>query len=203
MNLIFWPTIFTFGILSMGFQLLAARMLGPWFGSSIVVWAFLISTFLLAFAVGSFVGGRLATTFNKHHRRFLLGVIILGVLTLIINVAARREILAWCSDSFSGISGGLLCACAILFFLPVFAMSCMSPLAVEWVVQNSDGKVKPGTAAGRVFGTSTAGNIAGVMSTALVLIPNFGISTLLNVWLVVTITVYVCFWKLLQCLEMS
>ena len=53
----FYLVVTTLGILSMGFQLLASRLLNPHFGSSIIVWAWLISTFLAAFSAGSMVGG--------------------------------------------------------------------------------------------------------------------------------------------------
>jgi hypothetical protein len=45
----------------------------------------------------------------------------------------------------------------------------------------------PGAASGVVYGVSTIGNIAGVMLTALLLIPNFGVSRLLIGWCVVAV----------------
>ena len=47
--------------------------------------------------------------------------------------------------------------------------------------------VSPGQASGIVYGTSTLGNIAGVMLTAFALIPNFRVSTLLFLWLGVAV----------------
>ena len=35
----FFSLIVVLGVLSMGFQLLASRLLNPYFGSSIIVWA--------------------------------------------------------------------------------------------------------------------------------------------------------------------
>src|SRR5438270_943862 len=49
--------VFSLGMLSMGLQLVASRVLAPFFGSSIFVWASLITTFLAAFSMGSFLGG--------------------------------------------------------------------------------------------------------------------------------------------------
>ena len=45
----------------------------------------------------------------------------------------------------------------------------------------------PGKASGIIYGVSTLGNIAGVMLTAFVFIPNFPVSTLLYVWLAVAV----------------
>ena len=54
---VFYLIVIILGILSMGFQLLGSRLLNPHFGSSIIVWAWLISTFLAAFSLGSMLGG--------------------------------------------------------------------------------------------------------------------------------------------------
>src|SRR5881227_2722833 len=48
--------VFLLGMLSMGLQLVASRVLAPFFGNSIFVWASLITTFLAAFSAGSFIG---------------------------------------------------------------------------------------------------------------------------------------------------
>ena len=48
------------GFLGMGFQLVASRLLAPYFGTTLIVWAFLISSFIAAFSIGSFFGGSLS-----------------------------------------------------------------------------------------------------------------------------------------------
>jgi hypothetical protein len=57
MELVLFVLVLVLGVLSMGLQLLASRVLAPFFGNSIFVWASLITTFLAAFSTGSFVGG--------------------------------------------------------------------------------------------------------------------------------------------------
>src|SRR5450432_4741062 len=60
------------GFLSMGFQLVATRLLAPFFGSTLVVWSFVISTFLAAFSVGALLGG----FFSQFPVRRLMGNLI-------------------------------------------------------------------------------------------------------------------------------
>ena len=181
MGAIFWSTVFVFGFLSMGFQLLAARMLGPWFGSSIVVWAFLISTFLSAFTVGSFLGAHISK--KQSSLKWAVTVMSVGMAFFAVNVFWSRTILDQFSMAFESVPLGLLCSCASLFFPPVLALSTLGPIAVEWITTQSGGKLSSGVAAGCVMGTSTAGNILGVMATALLLIPKFGITSLLVTWI--------------------
>jgi len=65
------------GFISMGFQLVGSRLLYPYFGSSVIVWAFLISTFLAAFSIGSIMGGLLTRLpFNVKNRAVVTLVFI-------------------------------------------------------------------------------------------------------------------------------
>ena len=76
--LAFYVVVITLGILSMGFQLLASRLLNPHFGSSISVWAWLISTFLAAFSAGSMIGGWLSNLAPAPRRRGQLAGAVLN-----------------------------------------------------------------------------------------------------------------------------
>ena len=51
---------FTAGLVTLGVELSAARLLDPWFGNSQIVWAGLIGLILLYLASGAWLGGRLA-----------------------------------------------------------------------------------------------------------------------------------------------
>jgi predicted membrane-bound spermidine synthase len=68
----------TLGVLSMGFQFAASRLLNPHFGSSIIVWAWLISTFLAAFSIGSMLGGWISNLPTAARRRGQLAGSIRG-----------------------------------------------------------------------------------------------------------------------------
>src|SRR5215204_2242219 len=78
----FYLVVITLGILSMGFQLLASRLLNPHFGSSIIVWAWLISTFLAAFSIGSMVGGWISNLSLEGRKRGQTIGAVLAILTL-------------------------------------------------------------------------------------------------------------------------
>ncbi len=56
MSILLFSLVFCLGMLSMGLQLVALRVLASFFGNSIFVWASLITTFLAAFSTGSFIG---------------------------------------------------------------------------------------------------------------------------------------------------
>lgn len=177
------------GILSMGFQLLGSRLLNPHFGSSIIVWAWLISTFLAAFSAGSILGGWISGLPTERRGRTQVAVTVVGVLTLAFTTFLGRAALGWIELQFENISVGLLVACFGLFFVPVAVFSSFGPQCVQFLASRG---TAPGSASGLVYGISTIGNIAGVMITAFLLIPNLPVSTLLQLWLSVAIFSSAC-----------
>jgi MFS family permease len=182
MTFLFYLLVAVLGILSMGFQLLGSRLLNPHFGSSIIVWAWLISTFLAAFSAGSLLGGWISqrTVEGRKHAQVL--VASLGLASLALTTFFGRAALGWIELTFTDMSTGLLVACAGLFLVPVTTLSSFGPQCVQHLCARG---TSPGVASGAVYGVSTIGNIAGVMLTAFVLIPHLPVSTLLRLWLAV------------------
>jgi hypothetical protein len=182
--LAFYSLVVVLGILSMGFQLLASRLLNPHFGSSIIVWAWLISTFLAAFSVGSLLGGWISNAAPVGRARARMAAALVSVGSLAFTAFFARPLLDRIELAFGDSSTGLLVACLGLFFLPVTALSSFGPQCVHYLATRG---IAPGAASGVVYGISTLGNIAGVMLTAFALIPHFPVSTLLLGWLAVAI----------------
>ncbi len=191
----FYLAVVTLGILSMGFQMLGSRLLSPHFGSSIDVWACLISTFLAAFSLGSMAGGTISNLAATARRRSQLVCALATVVSLAVTAFWGRALLAQIETALTTPLLGVIAACLVLFFVPVTALSTFSPQCVQFLAQRG---VAPGKASGLVYGVSTLGNIAGVMLTTFVLIPNFRVSTLLDVWLVVAVLTLVALLRFLR-----
>ena len=177
---VFYVVVLTLGILSMGFQLLASRLLNPHFGSSIIVWAWLISTFLAAFSAGSIIGGWISNLPSDRRQRGQFAAAVLVIVSLAFTAVAGRAVLDRIEIAFAEMNTALFISSVALFFLPVTALSSFGPQCVQFLAARG---VPPGKASGLVYGVSTFGNIAGVMLTAFVLIPHFRVSTLLYGWL--------------------
>lgn len=181
-KLAFYTVVVTLGVLSMGFQLLASRLLSPHFGSSLIVWAWLISTFLAAFSAGSFAGGWISSLAPGPRARAQWAGAILAVATLVFTALLGRPALDRIEVALPDPGLALFVSCLGLFFLPVAALSSFGPQCVQYLAVRG---TPPGKASGIVYAASTFGNIAGVMLTAFVLIPHFRVSTLLYGWLAV------------------
>jgi hypothetical protein len=191
----FYVVVVVLGILSMGFQLLASRLLNPHFGSSIIVWAWLISTFLAAFSLGSMLGGWNSNLAAAPRRRGQMAGVAIAILSLALTAALGRPLLDRIEVAFPEMSTALLVSCLGLFFLPVTALSSFGPQCVQFLASRG---TPPGKASGIIYGVSTLGNIAGVMLTAFALIPNFRVSTLLYGWFGVAVVSLAALLRLLR-----
>ena len=182
---LFYILVFVMGILSMGFQIVASRELAPSFGSSVVVWSFLISTFLIAFSVGSFTGGIVATKSRSQIAvaQWIFGGCAVGGFAL--NAFFRHRLLGWLEYNVESFNLGLLLSCTILFLAPVLALTAFTPLCVQFHSRAQRDR-SSGHAAGVIYGVSTLGNIGGVMIAALFLVPRFSLSTILTLWTFIT-----------------
>jgi len=176
----FYALVFLAGVLSMGFQIVASRELSPVFGSSIIVWSFLISTFLVAFSLGSFIGGLFCHPDRTVPVRVWAAISAIAVLAFSVNTFLREPVLSTIETNIESLNLGVAVACLVLFLPPVLAMSSLHPLAVQLHAQLTH--KASGRSSGTVYGISTLGNIAGVMLTALVLVPNIAVSTILYLW---------------------
>lgn len=191
----FYLVVVVLGILSMGFQLLASRLLSPHFGTDLIVWAWLISTFLAAFSTGSMLGGWISRFAARARLRAQLTTAAIGVIAFawtaaegqphgLMGSGTPHPFLSWLETTTIGHNFQLFAACVSLFFFPVTALSSFTPQCVQFLATRG---TSPGAASGTVYAVSTIGNIAGVMLTALALIPNFPVSQLLTGWLVVAL----------------
>ena len=153
------------GYFVMSTELLAGRIVAPFFGGSIYVWGAVITVFMLALALGYLVGGRLSLR-NPGLRRLgaLLAVAALSALPVVLF---GKPVLEAISDSVPDPRYGTLLACVALFFLPTFLSGMVSPYAVRLLVTQAS---TSGASAGWLYFVSTFGSAAGTIITSFYLV---------------------------------
>ncbi len=112
--------VFVAGACSLAVELSASRLLAPYFGTSLFVWANLIGLILLYLTIGYYLGGRLADRYPRPAVLYLLTIIaslLIGLIPLI-----SRPILFWSLSAFATYSVsvfyGSLVSVILLFALP-------------------------------------------------------------------------------------
>jgi hypothetical protein len=194
MSIVLFFLVFCLGMLSMGLQLVASRVLAPFFGTSIFVWASLITTFLAAFSTGSFIGGAVSGRPSPVQGKIMASVMGVCSAALLFNSLSCYAVCDWLDLRIENLPLKLMITCLLLYFVPITAFSTITPVSVAYY--NRHGK-SAGRAAGLLNGVSTLGNIAGVLTAALVLIPTFGVHSLLHLWWISSICIQFPLWFVL------
>jgi hypothetical protein len=191
MSPVLFVLIFCLGILSMGLQLVASRVLAPFFGSSIFVWASLITTFLAAFSAGSFIGAFVSGKPLTVQGRIMAVVMSIASGALLFNSLCCYAVCDWMDLHIDNLPAKLIAICVLLYFVPIACLSTLTPVCVGFYDR---WRRSAGKSAGLLNGVSTLGNIAGVLLAALVLIPTFGIHSLLHVWWISSVAIQLSLW---------
>jgi spermidine synthase len=171
--MLLYVILFVSGAAVLALELLASRIMTPYFGVSLYIWTGILSITLLALALGYWAGGRLAAG-----RRVAGNVARLAQLYASMPAAASFAIVAACLIypylfplvASADLVVGAFAACLVLLFVPLAAASAMNPLLVAILLARG-GEQRGDAGAGTVFFVSTMGSVAGVLVTAFGLIP--------------------------------
>ncbi len=165
--------VFVSGGVSIGIELAASRLLAPFFGTSLFIWANLIGLTLIYLSIGYTVGGRIADRYPS--RNVLYTITTVAAFTAGLIPVLSRPILAKSLDAFASISIGAfygsLTGTILLFAVPVTLLGCVSPFAIRLSVESLKGA---GNTAGSLYALSTVGSIIGTFVPTFLLIPRLG-----------------------------
>lgn len=150
-------------------EMLGAKLLASYFGSSLVVWTAVISITITALTLGYFLGGKLSKKKNK-----------IKILALVFSFAAFFFVImpSWSvflfekCQSMSLISGAVI-SVSFLVGPAVLCLGISSPVIIQLL---SEQNREAGQSSGQTYAIST---VAGILATLLIgfyLLPNFGIS---------------------------
>ncbi len=171
--------VFLAGIGTLGIEMLASRLLAPYFGTSQPIWAVVIGLTLIYLTIGYRLGGALAD--RRPDEAVLYRIICwAGLLTAFIPLISD-PILRFAQQALSHVMvGGFLGALIgvlILFAAPVILMATVNPFAVRLQLRRAEaGIANAGSVAGSLSALSTVGSIVGTFLTVLYLIPEVGVA---------------------------
>ncbi|MDE3087979.1 MAG: fused MFS/spermidine synthase [Chloroflexota bacterium] len=165
--------VFLSGMAVMGIEMAASRLLRPFFGDSILIWANLIGLILIYLTIGYYLGGRWA---DRDPRAVTLYRIIAwaGFATGILPYVAR-PLLNLAIPALQQFNAGLglisFAGTLVLFVVPVTLLGCVSPFAIRLSTRDVSSS---GVTAGNLYALSTFGSIVGVFGTVFVLFDILG-----------------------------
>lgn len=177
-------TAVTCGFCMMSLEILGPRYLSPRFGSSVDVWAAVISVFILSLSIGYWLGGRIA---DRARTNAVLGWIILAAAAffLLLPVYTHGLIEAMGHDVHTARWGSLI-AGIILYLPPSLLLGCVSPILVKLAFLGAD---QVGRTTGTLYAISACGNVAGILVTDYIFLEAFHLNhSTLGMGIVLAIT---------------
>jgi spermidine synthase len=149
-------------------------MLAPFFGNSIFTISSVIGIILAALGVGYYLGGSLAD--RRPSAVWFFSLIVVAGFSVLLLQFLNAALLPGIAYKLSLIDGPLIVS-FLMFFLPAMFLAMLSPFAIALLHAREARGV--GKASGLVFFWSTLGSIAGSLATGFLLIPNWGIGSII------------------------
>ena len=166
---------------SMSVEMAAARLLAPYFGTSLYIWGILIGLVLAYLTAGYWLGGRLADA--RPRRRLFYGVNAAGAVAVAAVGLLATPVLTEALLSTAGVPYGLfigaLAGCIALFAVPIIVLGAVNPFAIRLSVSHV---AASGNVAGAVFALTTIGSLIGTFGAVFLFIPSIGTRATLYVF---------------------
>ncbi|MFC4543117.1 spermidine synthase [Halosolutus amylolyticus] len=156
------------GIVSMGLEILAVRIVAPQFGSHIYTVGGILTVFLAALSLGYWQGGKRSVTATNREMVWIM----LATATYVAVVVYASDLLLTATATLAVPPRyASLPAVILLFGPPTYLLGFISPYAAEL-----SRKERTGEASGHVYALGTIGSIFGSGATTFVLVPALTIS---------------------------
>jgi predicted membrane-bound spermidine synthase len=156
------------GATVMAVELMAARMLAPWFGSSLYVWSAVIGITLLSLALGYFAGGKLADKFAQLNT--IHWVILSASVFLVLMNSTSQYLTVVFAEMDLRIS--VVVVSLLLILPPLLFLGMVPTLLIRYLTDKVE---NAGTTTGRVFTISSASGIMALPLLGFFVIPAFGL----------------------------
>ena len=167
-------TVFICGAMTMVLELIAARILSPYVGSSNLIWTSIIGIMLTCMSLGYWAGGKVAD--KKQDIKDLSQFILIAAITTSLIPIFETIIVDFLAQNLQQLIIVAIISATFLFGIPSFMLATVSPIAVK-LKNNQEQEV--GTVSGKISSLSTIGSIIGTFLAGFILIPKIGVSNII------------------------
>lgn len=151
----------------MAVEITGAKMVGPFYGSSLYVWSAVLALTLGGLATGYFLGGWVSGRFAQRQALFVV-IAVSAVLVALMPWLAPQVMMATLGLD---LRLGITLSALVYLFPPLVCFGMVSPLIIR-LIAREPGRI--GEAAGLVYAVSTLGGIVVTFVVVFYLIPELG-----------------------------
>ena len=166
--------VFFAGMATMIFEVVGARVLGPYFGTSIFVWTSLIGVIMGSLSLGYWFGGKFSVRRAKlHHLAFMLS---LSAVFVLLTATLHPWVLERTVKYIYDFKLRTVFSTVILFAPASVLFGMILPYTFKIIMDNLR---TTGETVGKLYMFSTVGSILGTLLSGFLLVPVFGFSNTL------------------------
>ena len=158
----------------MAVELIGAKLVTPFFGNSIYVWASALGFTLLGLMAGYFLGGWLS---ERRPSRNLLYKVVLASGAIVALMPFTAGLIVQATSGLE-LRLAVILSEIVILFPPVLLFGVVSPMNIRLITDTVE---EVGNAAGRIYAISTGGGILLNFMMGLYLIPFVGVR--MSAWL--------------------
>ncbi|PCJ86023.1 MAG: hypothetical protein COA57_06675 [Flavobacteriales bacterium] len=163
-----YVTSFIEGGSVMGVELLSVKMIAPYYGNSLYVWASVLGITLGGLAIGYFLGGIASKKYPQ--TKALFYVLLVSAITVFL-MPMWGNIIMKMTLNLDLITATVI-SCAFFLLPPLVCFGMTSPIIINLLTEQVE---DAGKVSGTVYGVSTIGGILMTFITGLYLLPQMGI----------------------------
>ena len=169
-------TVFLSGALTMLLELIAARVLSPYVGSSNLIWTTIIGIMLTSMSIGYWLGGKIADKNKENDINILASYLLVSAIATSFIPLLETNFIEVLSQYINNLVIVAIICTIITFGIPSFLLATVSPIAVKIKNNNID---QVGATSGKISSLSTIGSIFGTFFAGFILIPNLGVRNII------------------------
>lgn len=152
----------------MGVELIGAKLIAPWFGTSLYVWTSVLGISMLGLASGYYLGGNLSRKENiSTHLKILLSLAAFFIAIMPFSSSVILQM-----TQMMDVRWGSMISSIVFILPPLIFMGMVSPVVIRYCAQD---KEKTGHTAGLVFAASTIGGVLSVLLCGFYFLPLWGL----------------------------
>ncbi len=165
-------TLFITGAAVMILQIIGVRILATQLGTTVAVWSCMIAVTITALAIGYYLGGYYADKGTNQKTRALC---VAGAGIAVLLIIPLKEVVFMIGSSLPyGVRATIVSF--LLFVIPTILLAMTTTYTTRMEL---DVVSKAGSNSGTLYAVSTLGSIVGVFGTSFLLIPSFGVVSIL------------------------
>lgn len=166
--------IFMAGFITMAYEIAGARVLGPYFGSSVFVWTSLIGIVMGSLSLGYWLGGLLSV--RRSDYGLLMILLAVSAFFVLVTAVGNIYILDRVVKYVTGLRWQTIVSVIVLFGPASVALGMVLPYGVKLQVRKVESS---GVTIGNLYALSSLGSIIGTFLAGFVLVPVMGFSNVL------------------------